>query len=154
MIAMEDQSRKLQVVRAGSTDFAISADEIAAITDWQTPTPLPHAPESILGVVSIHGRILTVINPRKLAGLQGNSNEGLNPQHVVALKGDEQLALAVDAIGETFELAQSEFEALGKEETGLMLGRLHRGGTETGVINVKQLFAHAIQGRERRRRRF
>lgn len=154
MIAMDVQSRKLQLVRAGSIDFAIFADEIAAITDWQLPTPLPHAPESILGVVSIHGRILTVLNPGKISGLESNSREGLNPKYIVALKGDEQLAIAVDAIADTLELEETEFEAMGKNEDSLTLGRLHHDGTETSVINVKQLFAQAIQGRERRRRRF
>jgi len=75
-------------------------------------------------------------------------------QHLVALRGDEQLALAIETLGETVEIAEEDFNA--KRETGepLVLGVLHREGAETNILNPKELFPTAIQGRERRRRRF
>ena len=43
-----------------------------------------------------------------------------------------------------------------KRETGepLVLGVLQREGEEVKILNPKELFPTAIQGRERRRRRF
>ena len=143
---------KLQVLHAGSSRFGIFTDEIATIVDWRAPTPLPHAPKSVLGVVSIEGRMLTVLDLATLAGEAASSEAARDiPSRLIALRGDEQLALAVAVVGETIELP-----AVAVEETAgtLVLGVLHHNGAAINILNLKELFATAIQGRERRRRRF
>jgi purine-binding chemotaxis protein CheW len=149
----EGAVRRLQLLRAGSFQFGIFADEIAAIATWREPTPLPHAPKSVLGVVSIQGRMLTVLYLATLPGREVASSDA-TAQHLIALRGDEQLALAVDGLGETIELADGDFDA--KREAGetLVLGVLNREGADIYILNPKELFPTAIQGRERRRRRF
>lgn len=88
--------RRLQLLRAGALQLGIFVEDIATIAGWRKPTPLPQAPESVLGVVSIQGRMLTILD----------------------------------------------------------LGVVLRDGSEINVLNLDELFAIAIQGRERRRRRF
>lgn len=143
----------LQLVSAGSVQFAILADEIAAIVGWREPTPLPQAPKSVLGVVSIQGRMLTVLDLAMLTG-GGAAPNDVPAHHLIALRGDEQLALAIETLGETIEIAEDDFDA--KRETGepLVLGVLPRDGAEINILNPQELFPTAIQGRERRRRRF
>ncbi len=145
--------RSLQLLQAGSLQFGIFADEIVAIAPWREPTPLPHAPKSVLGVVSIQGRMLTVLNLAALPGREAASTNSI-AQHLVALRGDEQLALAVDGLGETIEFAEADLDT--KQDTGetLVLGVVNREGSPIYILNPKELFATAIQGRERRRRRF
>jgi purine-binding chemotaxis protein CheW len=138
--------RTLQMLRAGSAQFGIFTDEIAAIVDWREPAPLPHAPKAILGVVSIQGRMLTVLDLRTLLGDQSTLKD--RAQHIVALRGDEQLALAVDALGQSMEIMNLE----GKKN-GEILQTLNHGEAQISVLNVKELFPTAIQGRKRRRRR-
>lgn len=144
---------KLQVLHAGSSRFGIFTDEIATIVDWADPTPLPHAPKSVLGVVSIEGRMLTVLDLAMLHdGETALSNAaGDVPGHLIALRGDEQLALAVAVVGETIELPS---DAIQETAGTLVLGVLHHDGAAINILNLKELFATAIQGRERRRRRF
>ena len=156
MIAQEP--RKLQLLQAGSSHFGIFTDEIATIAAWREPTPLPHAPKSVLGVVSIEGRMLTVLDLAMLqggGGLHGGeaalSDAAADTRgHLIALRGDEQIALAVDAVGETIELRGVDKEATGS----LVLRVLHHAGADINILNLKELFPSAIQGRERRRRRF
>lgn len=143
--------RTLQLLQTGSSQFGIFADEIAAIVAWREPTPLPHAPKAVLGVVSIQGRMLTVLDLAMLQGGEAGSSEATH--HLIALRGDEQLALAVNAVGETIQLGPVDLDA--KETAGtLVLGVLHHEGAEINILNLKELFPTAIQGRERRRRRF
>ena len=149
----EGAARTLQLLRAGSFQFGIFANEIAAIAPWRDPTPLPHAPKSVLGVVSIQGRMLTVLDLATLPVHESDSGDAA-AQHLIALRGDEQLALAVDGLGETIELADADFDAPPETEETLLLGVLSREGTDIYVLNPKELFPTAIQGRERRRRRF
>jgi chemotaxis signal transduction protein len=107
----------------------------------------------VLGLVSIEGRMLTVLDLSMLASGEAASSDAAReiPGHLIALRGDEQLALAVDDVGETIELP-----AVAIEETAgtLVLGVVHRDGAAINILNLKELFPTAIQGRERRRRRF
>ena len=145
--------RKLQLLRVGSFQFGIFADETAGIAAWQKPTPLPHAPKSVLGVVSIQGRMLTVLDLAVLVA--GEVSPGDKPpQHLIALRGDEQLALAVTAVEDTLEISEADFNALEVSDGTLTRGVFHREGAEIKILNLKDLFQAAIQGRERRRRRF
>jgi purine-binding chemotaxis protein CheW len=145
--------RQLQLLGAGAFQFGIFADDIAIIAGWRKPTPLPQAAESVLGVVSIQGRMLTVLDLAALTG-RGTASNKEPAQHLVALRGDEQLALAIDSLGEIIEIAETDLNAKGETETPLFLGVVHRDGVEINVLNLDELFAVAIQGRERRRRRF
>jgi hypothetical protein len=75
-------------------------------------------------------------------------------QHLIALRGDEQLALAVEELGETIEIEDADLDTKRPNPETFALEVLHREGTEIYVLNPKELFPTAIQGRERRRRRF
>lgn len=150
--------RKLQLLQTGASQFGIFTDEIAAIVAWREPTPLPRAPTSVLGVVSIQGRMLTVLDLAMLAaGEAVSSNAAPNiPGHLIALRGDEQLALAVDSVGETIQPAAADVADVPAKETAgaLVLTVLQHEGVDVNILNLKELFPAAIQGRERRRRRF
>ena len=146
---MEQQPRTLQLFSFGEAQFAVFAEEVMAITEWREPAALPHAPASVLGIVSIHGRMLTVLD---LSQLLESPQRADRPTHILALNGDEQLALAIDAPGETFAVAEADFEeALA---SGKLVSVINRNGDEIKLLNVRELFPTAIQGRERRRRRF
>ena len=146
---MEQQPRTLQLFSFGEAQFAVFADEVMAITEWREPAALPHAPASVLGIVSIHGRMLTVLDLSQL--LESPQRTG-RPSHILALNGDEQLALAIDAPGETFAIAAADSED--DPASGKLVSVVKRNGDEIKILDVRELFPTAIQGRERRRRRF
>ena len=126
--------QRLLSFRVGARLFGVDESKVATVADWRQPTPLPHAPPAVMGIVSLQGRMLTVLDLRRLAGAESTDNSP--PQHVIALRGDEQLALAVDSV-------EGSIEAPGDNS-----------GSQVEVINVSALFSLAIQGRERRQRRF
>ena len=150
-----DEFRTLQLVRAGSVQFGVFADAIATIAPWSDPVPLPLAPNSVLGVVSLQGRMLTVLKLRLLLGGETVSKDSslLNERRLIALRGDEQMALAVDAVGGVVKVAVSDLKP-DQNRGSLILKRLQLEGSEVIVLNLRDLFPAAIQGRERRRRRF
>lgn len=145
-----EQGGMLQLFSAGSLKFAIFDEAIATITEWRPPTPLPHAPAAVLGVVSIQGRILTVLDPANLLASENGSNPG---RFIVALRGDEQLALAVSSKSDE-QLAGKALEPQAEGASQGVLGVLKHNEEEIRVLDVGQLFALAIRGRERRRRHF
>jgi chemotaxis signal transduction protein len=144
--------RTLQLLQTGLQQFGIFSDEIAAIVDWREPAPLPHAPSAVLGVVTIQGRMLTVLDLARLA--QTQITLATPQQHLVALRGDEQLALAVTAVGERIEVNPSEILRQSAADSAFTLGLLEREGARISVVNSAELFSTALQGRERRQRSF
>jgi len=126
--------QRLLSFRVGSRLFGVDESKVATVADWRQPTPLPHAPPAVIGIVSLQGRMLTVLDLRKLIGAVSTDNTP--PQLVIALRGDEQLALAVDTV-------EGSIESPGDTN-----------GSPVEVLNVNELFPLAIQGRERRQRRF
>ncbi|MEK6282149.1 MAG: chemotaxis protein CheW [Acidobacteriota bacterium] len=155
-IDTQEAFRELRLFTVGSVQFGIFEDEIAAIAEWRDPVPLPHAPESVIGVVGIHGRMLTVLDLARINVRDPVTEKLCDPngqRQILALRGDEQLALAVDALGEKVDIPEHALK--NKSETRrLVFGAFTHGETEIRVINVKELFPNAIHGRERRRRRF
>ena len=65
-------------------------------------SPLPKAPDIILGVVNMHGQILPVINIRKLFSLQ---ERDVNPddQLIIAECSDLHVALQADNVSDVIE---------------------------------------------------
>ena len=131
---MSEGYQRLLSFRVGTRLFGVDESKVATVANWRQPTPLPHAPPAVMGIVSLQGRMLTVLDLRRLTG--NESADNITPQHVIALRGDEQLALAVDSV-------EGGIESPGDMD-----------GSQLEVINVSALFSLAIQGRERRQRRF
>ena len=77
---------------------------------------------------------------------------------VIALRGDEQLALAAHEYRDTITIAPSDIQPAIKSDDdasgNVTLGIARYGGEEINVLNVDQLFTAAVRHRERRRRRF
>ncbi|HYE66807.1 MAG TPA: chemotaxis protein CheW [Pyrinomonadaceae bacterium] len=143
----------LLLARAGARLLGVPTDESEGLTGWRTPTPLPRAPLAVLGVVSVRGRMLTILDPLALLG-EGRAANAPTPNSILALRGDEQLALAVDQVEEVIEIFADEVEPLVDGTDGIVRGILRREQGPVTVLNVRELFAAAMQGEERRRRRF
>ena len=114
-----------------------------SVAQWIEPTPLPFAPESVLGIVSIQGRMFTVIDLGRLTQQPATEPS----EFIVALRGDEQLALAVS---EATEVADLPVEQNGNSK--LLHPTIGPNNREVSLLNKSMLFASVLRGRERRQR--
>jgi chemotaxis signal transduction protein len=155
-------------MRSGARLFAVYADEVEATSENLTPTPLPFSPAPVRGVVSQRGRILTLIDPLPLLhGVTTTDAPAADAAQtfappashtiapfVVALKGDEQLALSVEAVEREIELYDDEAEAATNAPGNSLLRRIIEHNTHAvALLDPARLFDAAMQGVERRRRR-
>lgn len=181
--------RELLVMRAGGRDFAVFSDEAEAVAKWSAPTPLPHAPPSVLGVVSVRGRMRTVLDPSALldedyasARVEGAAHEEdeavrdaaardedeavrdedeatretlsrvASRELIVPLRGDEQLALAVESAEHVGAPVLGDDAREGETESFVRLVFKH-GDALVALLEPSQLFDAAMRGTERRRPR-
>jgi chemotaxis signal transduction protein len=153
--AGEPQLRDLFLFTSGNRIFGVPADDVEGTAERKTATPVPHAPAPILGVVYARGRMLTVIDPRAIAGDDSPALMQLVPT-IISLRGDEQLALAAESVAETITISSSDIEptdSTDKEPIGAIAGILRHGGEEIIILDSARLFDAAVQRRDRRRRR-
>jgi chemotaxis signal transduction protein len=157
--------REMFVLRAGRRLFAVAAEEVEATAEGLAPAPLPFAPPSVLGVVSVRGRVRTALDPLRLApadelaapipnshsaGGATNQTETTPPRLFVALRGDEQLALACDSAEGAIRVARITPPADARSPA---LGTFEHAGFLVTLLDPSRLFEAAMQGTDRRRKR-
>jgi len=150
------QLRDLVPFLAHGRLFAVFAERVDGTAEAKPVASLPHAPPAVVGVVCVRGRMLTVLDP--VALLTGESAPWPKTlPSVIALRGEEQLALAAETCRDTITVAVADIETKepeGENLADLVLGLVRYSGEEITVLKVDQLFPSAMQHRERRRRRF
>jgi len=153
----EPQLHDLVPFVAGDRIFAVFAEQVDGTAEARTPAALPNAPPAVLGVVCMRGHMLTVLDP--IAVLTGEPfGWPASLPAVIALRGDEQLALAAQSCRDTITIAAEDIQPSSQSNNdGLenaVLGIARYGGEEIAVLRVDNLFAAAVRRKERRRRRF
>jgi len=141
----------------GEKTFAVFAVQVDGTADARVVAALPNAPPAVLGVVCMRGRMLTVLDP--IAVLTGETfGWPASLPSVIALRGDEQLALAAQSCRDTITIAAEDIQPSSMtnedEVESAVLGILRYAGEEITVLRVDNLFAAAVRRKERRRRRF
>jgi purine-binding chemotaxis protein CheW len=76
-------------------------------------TPLPGAPETVLGVINVQGEVIPVINLRRRFGLPERELE-LTDQFVIARTSSRTVALVVDAVSSVIQRVEAETVAAEK----------------------------------------
>jgi purine-binding chemotaxis protein CheW len=144
-------NRELAIFHAGGLCFAIYADAADSVTESARPTPLPGAPPAVLGVVCVRGRMRTVIDPAYLIERQ-DEIERLPTRFIVSLRGDEQLAIAVERVERFVDVSLSDLEPPAYDSTPVR-GLFHLGDTVVNLLDPTRVFDAALQGLDRRRHR-
>jgi chemotaxis signal transduction protein len=147
-------THELMLAQAGAWHIGLFAEEVESVNEWRAPVPLPHAPPAVLGVVSVRGRMLTVIDPGVLLGERNAAKMNAAPAFIIVLRGDEQLALAVNRVGGSIGIFAAEIELPAQAAgSNVMRGIVQGTHGETIVLDARELFSAAMQGAERRRQR-
>jgi chemotaxis signal transduction protein len=138
----------LRLVRIGNTVLAVPEADVLTVVDWREPSPIPFAPPTVLGVIAVQGKMFTVIDVAKLLGADTDQQKS-----ILALRGGEQLALAVSAADKEIRIETNQINHPA-EYPSLSKGTIERDGQLIHILAADKLFAMALQGHERRRRRF
>jgi purine-binding chemotaxis protein CheW len=87
--------------------YALSLARVRQVLRAVEVTPLPQAPDIVLGVVSLHGTVVPVFSMRRRLGLvEGGTN--LSDHLIVADTEGRSVALLVDAVNGVVERSTEE----------------------------------------------
>lgn len=87
----------------GGQEFCIDVRSVREIRGWTAATPMPNAPDYLLGVINLRGSVMPVIDLRNRLGL--GVTEVSSRHVIVVIQIDAQLVgLLVDGVQETFQV--------------------------------------------------
>jgi len=111
--------------------FAVDAMRVQEIIRVGAITPVHHAPEHVLGIINLRGRIVTVLDPDCRMGLDTQER---SPQSRILIVDwqDEQVGLLVSRI---HDMVSTESEQLAAPPSNL---KKTLGGFLAGVLQLKE----------------
>jgi purine-binding chemotaxis protein CheW len=114
----------LAFVLAGET-YAVQIANVAEILKPPPITEIPRAPFNVIGIISVRGKLVTVIDLRRRFRLRESP---IDPKSRILLSdaaGDEQIGLLVDEVLQVYRLSDAEIEpasALGGDQPAHIAG--------------------------------
>ena len=87
----------------GGQEFCLDVRSVREIRGWTPATPLPQAPDYILGVINLRGAVMPIVDLRQRLGL--GRTEPSNRHVIVVIERGQRLAgVLVDGVQETFRV--------------------------------------------------
>jgi purine-binding chemotaxis protein CheW len=109
--------------RIGPACFAIPTTSVVEVLRGSRLTRVPQAPESVLGLMHLRGRIVPVVDPAARLGIDRPVPAGA--AHLVIAVQDDWYALAIDEMLDVAEIPAAEIEPSAGETTVDAIAGVH-----------------------------
>jgi len=127
-------------IHMGGKDFLLSVPEVAEIVRPIPLTPVPMAPDHLLGVGNIHGQIVCVVEPGKILDLpEPPAPDGEDTRFVCLRHTRMRVAIRVDAVPAIHRLRKDTLPHAGMADTAHVLGSMTVDGADYDVLGATAL---------------
>ena len=103
----QEQEMEMLAFLLGSEEYVVPVDQVHEVLTPKEITPVPHVPEHILGVCSLRGMVLPIVDLRRRLGLGAAQQDDKSRIVVVSLGQDDMVGLAVDRVRGVVRFAPS-----------------------------------------------
>ncbi len=134
--------RELLVIWLNDDPYALPIERVREIVRLRPITPVPHVPKAVLGVISLRGEIVQVLDLRGRLGLAAASAApDLRRHRIVVLNGEDgQLAgLLVDRVSEVLRTPATATRAPGTRESDSVRALVPYGEGFVSLFDVDRL---------------
>lgn len=133
-----DETREYLVFFVSEERLALPLGAVKEILKIAPLTPVPRARRDVLGILSVRGRITTVVCLRTRLGLAAQESSR-SARILLVDRGDEVIGMRVDSVTEVLRLRPAEIEAADVIGAGLTehvtgIGRPAGGGPSDVVV--------------------
>lgn len=113
-----DKSIQLVIFSLDEQSYALHLDMVKRVVRLVEITPLPKAPEIVLGVVNVQGEIIPVVNIRRRFGLS-ERDMSLADQLIIASASKRTVALVVNSVISVIEHPEQDLISAEKILSGM-----------------------------------
>ncbi len=105
----EPQEQELEMLSflLGSEEYVVAVDQVREVLTPREITPVPHAANYLLGVCSLRGAVMPIIDLNLRLGLSASVRDEKSRIIVVSLAQDDQVGLFVDRVRGVVRFAPS-----------------------------------------------
>ncbi|HVR43519.1 MAG TPA: chemotaxis protein CheW [Thermoanaerobaculia bacterium] len=132
----------LAFVLAGE-QYAIDIERIAEIIAPRQATPVPNAPAPVVGIISLRGTIVTMLDLRRELGHSSNYAIGAETRTIVVEDGGGMAGFVVDRVLRVVKVGASQIQqppvVSPAEQSEAIRGVFHHGESLTIVLDVERL---------------
>lgn len=122
----DEAVREFLAFKLSGEFYAVALTRIREILSLPSLTPVPRAPSDVIGVCSVRGLLVTVVDLRRRLRLEEHAPTRQTRILLAATENDETIGLYVDEVRQVVRLAESEIEiaqtALGGELSDYVVG--------------------------------
>ena len=115
---MQGEKKSLVVFSLDDRRYALPMRQVKRVVRAAEITPLPRAPEIVLGLINIAGVVVAVVNLRKRFNLPVSELK-LSDHVIVAATSRRDVALVVDTVSDVIERRVDEIDPTGNILRGL-----------------------------------
>lgn len=108
--AAGQDTRQVVVFDLGSEVFAAPVEIVREILRWQGTRPVPHAHHSLLGVSTIRGEVIPVIDLAAFLDIEGSVEVKQKKLIVLEFATGQKVGLAVDGVRRIFNIPVDQMD--------------------------------------------
>ncbi|MCQ0987463.1 chemotaxis protein CheW [Jiella marina] len=128
----------------GGQEFCVRTMSVREIRGWTQSTPLPQAPQEVMGMMNLRGSIIPIVNMATKLGMPASKPDARSAV-IVAEIGNTVVGLLVDRVADilTVEAAsvQPTPEMRGSFSAGYVSGVLATDSGMTSFLDLDRMFA-------------
>lgn len=136
-------SREIVSFRLGEQDFCIDIMDIREIRGWTPPTPLPHSPDYVRGLINLRGSVLPIVDLSKRLGL-AKADAGSREVIIVAMVDNQLIGLVVDGVSDILTVNTSTIQATpsvgGDSSNGYVQGIMAIDDRMIRLLDLRRVF--------------
>ena len=131
--------RQLLAIELGGVPYAVPVDRVREIVGLRPITPVPRVSADVLGVISLRGEIVMVIDARRR--LQLLPAPPTRSSRIVLVVGDDgrRAGILVDAVIAVLRVGEDAFRSTTPGESGAVASLCRSGDRFVSVIDLERL---------------
>ncbi|MDQ6996899.1 MAG: chemotaxis protein CheW [Mariprofundus sp.] len=103
------RSTELLTCRVGKQWLGLQVRQVREVVTPQPATQMPLAPDAVMGLINLRGRVITQLDVRKVIGLPERDVDDFRVAIVETMSG-EDFGLVIDEVGEVIDLDAAMYE--------------------------------------------
>ncbi|MDX8390173.1 MAG: chemotaxis protein CheW [Mariprofundaceae bacterium] len=149
----KDEPAELLTCRVGEQWVAFRVSQVCEVVTEQPRTKMPLAPESVMGLINLRGKVMSQLDMRIVIGMERRT-EGDGDFHIVIIETDdgEDFGLVVDGVGEVTSLITDDLEPTPKSLSAVWQqvsdGVLKQEGLVIVIVDVDRLLGLTLGGQD------
>jgi purine-binding chemotaxis protein CheW len=89
--------------------YGVPVEQVKEVLRYTEITPVPGAPDYVLGIINLRGNVVTILDTRKRFALEDREPDD-ETRFVILEVADQTVGILVDSVSEVMRLRQTEIE--------------------------------------------